>query len=306
MLSVTYFKALADETRLRLVNLLMHHELNVNEIVKIMEMGQSRISRHLKILSDSGLLKSRRDGSWIFYSASKSKNDPTALLLKELQTFFKSQKELVDDLHALEELLKAKANEKTDYFNTIAKNWDVIKKDIIGDLPITEEIISALGKMESVADLGCGTGHLLPILSSTVKKVIGVDKSENMLVEARKRFPSDKYNIDLRIGDIEHLPIRNEEVHSAIINMVLHHLESPSECLLEVSRIIIKGGIVLIIDLEKHENEKYRKKYGHRWLGFSKEEMTIWLKNARFKLKEFKNFSTKKNITVNLFIAEKK
>lgn len=306
MKTLNYFKALSDETRLRLLNLLIHHELNVNEIVTTMDMGQSRISRHLKILTDCGLLTSRRDGLWIFYRSSENGHG------REFIDFFaavlKRDRELEEDLSKFETILENKSNENTEFFNSIAPGLNKIKSEIFGKLNINEEIIQrvALRGKEVAADLGCGNGELLQLLRNKAENVIGVDKSPKMLDEAMLALSNKNGSVDLRIGAIEHLPMRDGEADIAIINMVLHYLPSPLQGITEANRALKKGSQLIVVDLDKHNHEELRTKYEHRWLGFSEKEMEKLLRKAGFDCTEKVNFSVEHGLRVNLFSAVKK
>jgi len=301
---IVYFKALSDETRIRLLNLLLNYELNVNEIVAVMGMGQSRISRHLKILSDSGLLASRRDGLWVFYSAAEE-GDGKAFLDAVSHLILKDES-LNDDLKSLERMIEEREDEKNRFFNSIASDWDSVKHEILGSIDMVSEIIPYIRKTDTIADLGCGTGELLYSLSKSAEKVIGVDKSPRMLDEARRRFSATGGDVDLRIGEIEHLPMRDREADLAVINMVLHHLPAPQNGISEACRVLKEGDRLIIVDLEKHTNEEMRKNYGHRWLGFSGVEMKGWLRDSGFSLEDQNQFDVKQGLKVNLFIAKKK
>ncbi len=263
-------KALADSTRLRIYNLLLKHELNVNDITDIMGMGQSRISRHLKILSDSGLVTFRRDGLWVFYSAEEAPETDGGLGSVVL-----NDPAMKDDLIILEEKLLDQAREKTRFYDAIASEWDSLKSGIVGQASISDEIIRRISNGGTAADLGCGTGDLLPKLGARALRVIGVDRSPRMLERARERVAGNGKNIELRIGELEHLPLRDGEADAAVINMVLHHLTSPADGLREAYRVLKPGSGLVIVDLDKHDREELRNVYGHRWLGFSSGEMGI-------------------------------
>jgi ubiquinone/menaquinone biosynthesis C-methylase UbiE len=301
--TVLYYKALADETRIRLLNLLMHHELNVNEIVSVMGMGQPRISRHLKILTDCGLLKSRRDGLWVFYSAS---TDGHGSQFNEFfNKFIAVDYELNSDYTVMKGILEEGLREKTRFFDSIASNWDDIKQSIFGELNISGEILERMKQCDVAADLGCGTGELLPYIKQKAKRVIGVDKSPKMLEEAEHRLASNGRGIELRIGEIEHLPMRDGEADSAVINMVLHHLPSPDAGIYEAGRVLKSGGSLIIVDLEKHQNEEMRKNYEHRWLGFTRKNIERWLVAGGFAPREFVQFDVRNGLKINLYVSEK-
>jgi ubiquinone/menaquinone biosynthesis C-methylase UbiE/DNA-binding transcriptional ArsR family regulator len=303
METVKYFKALSDETRLRLLNLLVHHELSVNEITDALNMGQSRISRHLKILTDCNLLVYRRDGLWAFYSASKE--GPGREFIISISGFLENDYDLKIDLSRMEWIIEDKRKEKKKFFDSIANRWDRMKKEIMGDLDITPEILSRIEKRESAADLGCGTGELLLELSRKANKVIGIDHSPKMLEEVKTRSSEKGNNLDLRIGTIEQLPVKDEETDLAVLNMVLHHLDSPFNGIAEANRILKYNSPLIIVDLEKHSNEDMRSLYGHRWLGFSKPEIENWLKNAGFTIKETEEYRVNLNMKVCLYYAVK-
>ncbi|MBN1411277.1 MAG: metalloregulator ArsR/SmtB family transcription factor [Spirochaetales bacterium] len=298
---LTVFKALADGTRLRLYYLLLHHELSVNEIVGLMEMGQSRISRHLKILTDSGLLTSRRDGLWIFYTAVKPENNQS--IPDNLKDCMETDEELKSDYTLLKNKLNELYRQKTRYFDSHASDWDILKREIFGDLDISVEISSRLKKGSKIADLGCGNGNLLMRLKDKFAYAIGVDKSPGMLEAARKNLSRQDNNIELRLGEIEHLPIGNEEVDGVLFNMVLHYLPTPVQAILESARVVRQGGFLICVDLNNHKNEIMRTRFNHHWLGFDKKTLTYWLEKNGFKVKETVQFAASGGLKINLFYA---
>jgi len=300
MNSIATFKALADETRILLYNILLTKELNVNELVEVMSMGQSRISRHLKILTDAGLLTSRRDGLWVFYKAIGETNP----IEKNLQEILKSDSDLLKDLQLRDEVLQERLSQKTQYFNSIASQWDNMKEDLFGDLHLDNEILPYINEDSIVADLGCGTGELMATLLQKASQVIGVDSSSRMLEEAKSRLESFDQRVDLRIGEIEHLPMRDQEIDHGVISMVLHHLPSPQEALYETSRVV-KNSLI-IAELDKHNREDFRRLYGHRWLGFDKDEILTWLHDAGYKKCISESYTVKSGMKVNIFIAQHK
>jgi ArsR family transcriptional regulator len=294
MKAVNFFKALSDETRLRLVHIFLHHELNVNEIVTIMGMGQSRISRHLKILTDNQLLTHRRDGLWTFYSAVTEGNGYT--FIESIKYIFKTQDIFEKDLAETHRVLKQRSMEMVHFFDSIAEDWEKLKREIIGDIDLNRLIKETTPPSEVIVDLGCGTGDLLPVLMEKSSTVIGVEKSTKMLEKARLLFSENGEDINLRIGELEHLPLRDEEADCAVINMVLHHLPDPPRAFGEVHRVLKKGKTFIIIDLLRHEQEIMRKRFGDRWLGFSKEEIEAWLVENGFDLQDIKTFDLKRGL----------
>ncbi len=304
MICLTYFKALADETRIRLLNILMHHEMSVNEIVTLLDMGQSRISRHLKVLTDSGLLECRRDGAWAFYSAVG--NNDAGRFSDSIRPLFLSEQQLADDLDAASHLVTERSIKSRNFFNSIASEWNYLKQKVLGDFDLNQAILDCVDTCRFAVDLGCGTGELLAALREKAGFAIGIDSSRKMLAQAEKLFSSDKENLELRLGELEHLPMGNCEADLAVISMVMHHLANPEKVAIEVSRILKTDGIFIIADFEKHTNEEMRKKYGDRWLGFSKDEIRTILRHSGFETQEIKIFKLKQSINLNITIARKK
>jgi ArsR family transcriptional regulator len=304
MESVNIFKALSDETRLRLVHLSLHYELNVNEVVAIMEMGQSRISRHLKILTESRLLTSRKDGLWTFYSAA-SEGDGHRFV-SAVKYIFEKDPVFARDLVTARRVLEERSREAVRFFDSIAEDWGKLKREIIGDVDLNAMIMEAVPLSGIALDLGCGTGDLLAPLKKKASRVIGVEKSPRMLDEARRRFAGDAGDIDLRIGELEHLPLREGEADLAVINMVLHHLVEPSRALHEVHRVLKKHNKFIIVDLVTHKLELMRERFGDRWLGFSSDDIRNWLDDAGFVVETIDYFDLKKGLKGFMIQAKKK
>ncbi len=276
------FKALSDPTRLRVLNIASHFELNVNEIVETMGMGQSRISRHLKILAEAGLLQARRDGLWTFYSSAGT--EETARLLESIAFLFDGRPEFAADRKRAAKVLSDRTLASQRFFDTVAEDWGEMKRRIIGEAPLDRLIAQHLPPCNVVADLGCGSGDLLEVLKRHAKLVIGVDRSTRMLREARLRFSQSTSPVELRLGELEHLPLRESEADAAVINMVLHHLPEPERGIAEAHRILPTGGTLLIIDLRAHDNESLRTRYHDRWLGFTETAVEGWLGRHGFRV----------------------
>ncbi|NTV53251.1 MAG: metalloregulator ArsR/SmtB family transcription factor, partial [Candidatus Firestonebacteria bacterium] len=238
MLIIDRFKALADPTRLRIYGVLLKHELNVNELLAVFGMGQSRISRHLKILTDSGLLVCRKDGLWSFYSADITKTGARwAELIQEL-----GYTEDKKDLATAARVAERRTTDTARFFNTVAEDWARLKQDLLEGADIERTLDRLVPKGGTVADLGCGTGDSLPLLSCKAKYVIGVDNSPGMLEKARRRYGLDETRVSLRVGDLLHLPLRDAEVDCAVMTMVLHHVAEPEKVILEIAKVIKPGS----------------------------------------------------------------
>ena len=301
--TLRYFKALSDETRLRLLNILGFREFNVQELTGILDMGQSRISRHLKLLLDGGLIESRRDGLWSFYRAAEQ--DESRRFIDSIRYLFAEEPIYQQDLERAAALLRTGKLQSRRFFDSVASGWEIMKRSVIGELDLVGEIVRRIPCSESAADLGCGSGALLERIAGKGRKVIGVDSSREMLAEAAKRLGRKAGEVDLRIGELEHLPLRDGETEVAIVNLVLHHLRDPRQGLLEVRRILRGGGTVILADFSKHEQEMMRSRYGDHWLGFSTEEIESWLADAHIRVDEHHRYAVRNGLQVFLYCGSK-
>ncbi len=300
---IKYCKALADETRSRLVNVLLQYELNVGEIVQVMEMGQSRISRHLKILSDSGLVDVRRDGLWAFYRASD--DGPGRDFLDGIASLLEGEDALKRDRNRAEKVIRERTAATRQFFDEIAPEWDRMTAEVLGNLDLGNEIRTRLPECGCAADIGCGPGDMLEILAATSERVIGVDNSPKMLELAEERFSEDA-SMSLRIGEMTHLPLRDWEADCTVMSLVLHHLTRPLDAIKEAGRVLKIGGRLLIAEFDQHENELMRSEYGDRRLGIPREKMLEWLEQSRFDTKSVTEFPVNMGLVVVVYEADKK
>ncbi len=299
-----YFKALSDETRLRLFYLLIHYELNVNELVLILQMGQSRISRHLKVLSESGLLRYRRDAGFTYYQV---RTDPQLKTLIKFVQDNLAEDPAREDLYRAQTIIRERKNETRRFFNQIAEHWERLKKDILGEVDISRTVSENVPPANRAVDIGCGTGELMLYLLPKTDKVIGVDHSAQMLNMARLKLEAHQFSdrVDLRLGEMEHLPLRDKEVEVATMSMVLHHSPLPQAGIEEANRVLLPGGILVIADFAKHSREDIRRKYGQTWLGFEQEDIQTWLEAAGFELQKNESHPVRHGLFVNIFRSVK-
>jgi ArsR family transcriptional regulator len=298
-----FCKALSDPTRIRLLHILDRHELSVNEIVAVMGMGQSRISRHLKIMTDAGLLSCRRDGVWAFYGVPAEGGGKR--FVASVREWLEKEAELAADRRRAAEVLEARRKSTSRFFDAIATDWDCLRREILGGFDLNGTLLAAAGRPDLAVDLGCGTGELLRGLARQAGKVIGVDYSTEMLAEAKRRCEKEGLNADLRLGAIEHLPVADHVADLAVISLALHHLPDPEGGIWDAARILRPGGLLLIADFDKHENEYLRERFGDRWLGFPKETIARFLDAAGFQLDSVETFALPSaedlNLNLNLY-----
>lgn len=297
-----HIKAMADETRLRLLLVLRRHELNVHELVELMGMGQSRVSRHLKILTSAGLLRSRRDGLWVFYSLIPE--GPGRDFIDALHPFLSAEDFAGRDLALASGIVEERAARTSRFFNSIAEDWDAMSREVLGSFELEAAVAAAMPDFcETAADLGCGTGNVLERLLEKAERVIGVDGSARMLEMARRRLQAVEERLSLRIGDLEHLPLRDAEADFICLNLVLHHLSRPQASLLELRRALKPGGRVFISEFDRHDEESLRREYGDRWLGFSAEELLALLSSVGLEPSEHYRVKVEKGLALHLIRA---
>ena len=268
------FKGLADETRLRIVRVLIRGQFNVNEICEILDIKQSRASRHLNILHSAGIINSSREGTWVYYSADLEKNPLIKQILKILADNFvpaavstANSPEHPADLDNITEVYNMRRASTTKYFNNIS-NWSEVKDKIGGDPNIIEKYIRGINGKVAV-DLGIGSGDLLRILSSEFEQVIGIDNSEKMLKMAGEFIKSEQLdNIELSKGEIEDLPLPDKSTDLVTAVMVIHHVTALEKAVKEIMRVKKKTGRFIIVDYVKHTDELMRERYADTWLGF--------------------------------------
>ncbi len=302
--AIRAFKALSDATRLRLVAVLSQFELSVNELVNLLEMGQSRVSRHLKILSEAKLLSSRRDGLWVFYQASREGEGKR--FLDATTPFLISDKAMQADLDMARHIIEDRSRKTRQFFNTIADDWETLSRDILNNFDLAGAVCQAIPTpCASAVDLGCGTGLVLEAMRQKAHSVIGVDGSSRMLELSRRRFGDGASDVSLRIGELDHLPLRDAESDFACINMVLHHLSVPQEALREIFRVIVPGGYLLVTDFNQHTLESMRSDYGDLWLGFDAPTLFTFIEEAGFLIQKHELTPVNKGLAVHIVRAQK-
>ncbi|HUE36986.1 MAG TPA: metalloregulator ArsR/SmtB family transcription factor [Candidatus Acidoferrum sp.] len=276
-------RALSDPTRLRIVALLERDELSVAELQEITRLGQSRISTHLGLLQDSGLVQSRREGKRAFYKL----NDNAGSTEREfIQLAIRGAKELPEnagDQINLKRVLNRRREQAQVYFNQIAGRFDRVYGPGRSWQAFGHLLLRVLPPLV-VADLGAGEGLLSELLARRCKRVIAVDNSEKIVEFGKAKAKKNGLkNLEFRQGDLQNPPIEPGSVDLVILSQALHHAEIPAEAIAAGHKILKSGGQIMILDLLKHNFEKARELYGDRWPGFAESDLHHWLENAGFK-----------------------
>ncbi|MDA8414085.1 MAG: metalloregulator ArsR/SmtB family transcription factor [Desulfobacteraceae bacterium] len=275
-------KALADPCRLRLTAVLLAGEFTVQELTRIMGMGQSRVSRHLKILTEAGVLNVKRQGTWSYYRAGGESG-----FFRSIRPVFEREMEQLPersrDLAAVAAVLDERRRRSQEFFDRHARQWDDLARTLLPVPEYRRRLLELVPQGVTVLEIGIGTGGLLAELATRAAAVIGVDHSPAMLEEARRRLTSGGVSgVELRLGEMSHLPLPDASVGCVVANMVLHHAADPAQVLAEIRRVLASGGVLLLADLARHEREAAREQLADQWLGFDETELSDWLIKAGF------------------------
>ena len=275
-------KAVAEESRRRALGVLLGHELSVNELVEILGLPQSTVSRHLKMLREAGLITDRREGNAVLYSlpprASGEANGdlPSRLLAWVAEQPLPS---------ALERRRRVVVDRRRDmsrrFFDRVGRHWDRLREEAFGDAFHLEALMALLPTEWTVADIGTGTGYMLPTLARHFRRVIGVEPVERMLQTARHRVAQERMdNTALQAGDLTRLPLREGSVDLVLAVLVLHHVSDPARAVAELCRIVRPGGHVLIVEQVAHDHAAFRERMQDPWWGFAPGKLEAMVRSA--------------------------
>lgn len=279
---IEIFKALSDPCRLRLVAILLYGEFTVQELTSIIGTGQSRISHHLKTLAEAGILIVKRQGTWSYYRVCDC-NSFFSSLRDLIEPEFEQLPERLADIASVAAVLETRRRKSQDFFDLHAKYWDELSFRLLPLPQYQERLLEAVPRCANLLEIGAGTGELLLKLADIAGKIVGVDHSQAMLSEARRKVAvHGVVNIELRLGEMTHLPLPDNSVDCVVANMVLHHAADPLAVMIEIRRVLKDGGLLLIADLARHEREAARDQLADQWLGFELEELDSWLTTAGF------------------------
>lgn len=271
--------SLADATRGRLLHLLDRYELTVGELCAAVQLPQSTVSRHLRVLIDEEWLEVRSEGTSRFYRLSRRLEPAARRLWDVVRESVAQGVEFEQDAARAAESVAQRRTRSQEYFSTAASEWNEVRAELFGAEPELRAFPALLNPASTVADLGCGTGQLAGRLAPFVRRVIGVDDSADMLAGARRRL-AGAANVELLDGRLEALPLEDATVDVAFMALVLHYVQAPELALAEAARVLRPVGRLFVIDMLPHGRAEYRDRMGHIWAGFAREQMEGWLEGA--------------------------
>jgi ArsR family transcriptional regulator len=278
--TIEALRAAGEPTRLRILSLLAGEELSVMELGRVLEQSQPRVSRHLKLMADAGLIERFPDGARVFYRVS---HEPDARRLIDTVLDLLDDGEGEADHRRLETVRDERAEAAAAYFEQIAPQWDRIRSLYVSESAVENAIARAAGPgpFERVVDLGTGSGRMLTLLGAKARMSIGLDLSQNMLNIARANVAKAGLDrVELRHGDIFATRLPGQSADLVLVHQVLHYLADPAAAVAEAARLVGPGGRLLIVDFAPHELERLREEHQHRRLGFADEEIGRWLAEA--------------------------
>jgi ArsR family transcriptional regulator len=276
------FRAMGDPTRRRLLQLLIGEELSVSELVDVLRQPQSTISRHLKVLRDAGLVRDRRDGVTSYYRIRDAGEDRDELE-RTLFGWLGDCPVPESVTRRLQHALRRRDDRAVGFFERLGKRWDDLRVSAFGESFAAEAFIGLLPTDWTVADIGTGTGHLLPGLASHFRRVIAVEPATAMLECARHRVAENgRENVEFHQGDLGRLPIADGACDLALACLVLHHIEEPAAALRQMHRILKPGGRLLIVEQCSHELQEFYEIMQDLWWGFDPAEFRRDVEAAGF------------------------
>jgi ArsR family transcriptional regulator len=275
---VGLLKAAGEGTRLRLLALLSDGDHSVKDLTEILRQSQPRVSRHLKLLADAGLVQRNAEGAWAYYglAAGGEGAELAQWLITRVDDGDPERKRDCERQHAVR---AAQQDQAAQYFAKVAGSWDLLKTLHVPESAVEAAVVEALeGRVvDLLIDLGTGTGRMLEVLAGSYKRGVGVDASREMLAVARSRLANAAIgHAQVRLGDIGALDASVGPADVVVIHQVLHYFDDPGRMLAQARRLLKPGGQIVIVDFAPHNLEFLRSEHAHRRLGLSQGQMETW------------------------------
>jgi ubiquinone/menaquinone biosynthesis C-methylase UbiE/DNA-binding transcriptional ArsR family regulator len=310
--TVAALKAVGEETRLRLVHLLSHGELNVKDLTAILGQSQPRISRHLKLLDEAGLVRRHREGNWV-YCRLADRGGAAAITGVILDQVACDGQALASDISRLQTLKRGQAAAAKRFFDDIAGEWDRVRGLQVGEGEVEGAIVAIAGEQRfgTMIDLGTGTGRMLELFADRIGHGIGIDISHTMLSHARTRLSmAGLGHCELRHGDITSLAQNENSADLVVLHQVLHYFDDPLPVLREAARVLKPDGQLLIVDFASHSVGFLRDELAHRRLGFSSAQIAGWFGEVGLSLVRSRDLkpagnSARPRLTVSIWLSSK-
>jgi ubiquinone/menaquinone biosynthesis C-methylase UbiE len=275
-------RAAAEPTRLRLLALCAVSDMNVGDLTNILGQSQPRVSRHLKLLCNAGLLDRYHEGSKVFYRLADGSGEEGRIAEKIIDLFPIDDRQTVQDRGLLDSLKLKRAEEAEAYFRANADEWDRLRSLHVDDREVERALLENFPEhIGDLLDIGTGTGRMLQLFSDRVDRGVGIDTSQDMLGVARAKLGTlGIRNCHVRLGDMYRLPMPDKAFDGVIIHQVLHYSDDPARVISEAARVLRSDGILNVVDFSPHNLEVLREEHAHRRLGFTDNEIANWFKRA--------------------------
>jgi ArsR family transcriptional regulator len=303
-------RAAGEATRLRILALLAHGELNVKDLTQVLGQSQPRISRHLKLMVEAGLITRFREGSWVFFRLADSGAE-AGLAQAIVDSIDAKDLTLARDRARAEAVQKARAEAAQAYFKAHAGEWDSIRALHVAEKDVEVAMDEALGNgpFPLLVDLGTGTGRILELFGARAGRALGFDLNHDMLAYARMKLErAGLGHAQVRHGDLYNVPLPDGSADAVVLHQVLHFLDDPAVAVSEAARLLASGGRLLVVDFAPHELEFLREQSAHRRLGFARDQLDRWLEGAGLKVERFRELVPKPaagTLTVSLWLGLK-
>jgi len=303
-------RAAGEATRLRILALLSGGELNVKDLTQILGQSQPRISRHLKLMADAGLIKRFREGSWVFFRLADSGAE-AALAQAIVASLDQTDLTLARDRARASAVQKARAETAQAYFKAHAGEWDKIRTLHVAEKEVEAAMDEALGDgpFNLLVDLGTGTGRILELFGGRASRSLGFDLNHAMLAYARMKLErAGLSHAQVRHGDLYNVPLPDGAADAVVLHQVLHFLDDPAAAVAEAARLLAPGGKLLVVDFAPHELEFLREQSAHRRLGFARDQLGRLFEGAGLKLERFRELKPEPaggKLTVSLWLGHK-